>query len=319
MEDFEDDHNSETLDEKEDEENEGILDAVKQFQSKQKNHTCLMPENMAAQVFVNHKSVPINLPTEKPNEFFKFAPSEGKIPSNRMREEHDDVKAFPRHHPSGKYGLNHPREIKLTPCVYFNQRTMNKDERFSTDSFYLFNAAAYVEQHGLERQINISGVHGQKDTIQNGEVKVHLNDMFDVFKNIKGTPKYWQIVRNELIAKIKQLGPFHMFFTFSCGEMRWSEVFLSLLLRKGYKVEIPDNWDGEDSTLMVEGKELWDYINEDISQTKHELFQDYTFLITRMFDARVKSFIKNILLGRGSGKVSISHYSYRYVHLLVQN
>ena len=142
-------------------------------------------------------------------------------------------------------------------------------------------------------------------------MKVHLNDMFDVFKKIKGTPKYWQTARNELIAKVKQLGPFHMFYTFSCGEMRWSEVFISLLLRKGYNVEIPDNWDGLDSTLIVEGKELWDYVNEDLSQSKHELFKDYTFLISRLFDARVKSFVKNILLGRGNGKVTISHYSYR--------
>ena len=102
-----------------------------------------------------------------------------------------------------------------------------------------------------------------------------------------------------------------MFFTFSCGEMRWSEVFLSLLMRNGFKVEIPDNWDGNNNTLLVDGKELWDYINNDMEEPKHALFKDYTYLITRLFDARVKSFIKNILLGRGKGKVPISHYSYR--------
>ena len=162
-----------------------------------------------------------------------------------------------------------------------------------------------------ESQINISGVKGKKDTFQNGEIKVHLNDAFDIFKKIKGTPKYWQTSRNELIAKVKQLGAFHMFYTFSCGEMRWSEVFVSLLMRKGYQVKIPDNWDGNDNTLLVEGRELWDYINEEMSQSKHELFQEYTFLIARLFDARVKSFIKNILLAQGDDKVNISHYSYR--------
>ena len=78
--------------------------------------------------------------------------------------------------------------------------------------------------------------------------------MFDMLKKVKGTPKYWQTVKNELVAKVKQLGPFHIFYTFSCGEMRWSEVFVSLLKRKGFKVEILEDWDGNDATLLVEGK-----------------------------------------------------------------
>ena len=41
-----------------------------------------------------------------------------------------------------------------------------------------------------------------------------------------------------------------------------------------------------------------------------ELFKDYTFLITRMFDARVASFVKNILKG-GGRDVPFRYYSYR--------
>ena len=95
-----------------------------------------------------------------------------------------DVKAFPRHHPSGQCGLHHDRQFKLSPSQYFNQRLMNEDERFSKDTFYVFMAAAYVEKHGIERQIDISGVKGQKDSVQNGEIKVHLKDPFDIFKKM---------------------------------------------------------------------------------------------------------------------------------------
>ena len=155
------------------------------------------------------------------------------------------------------------------------------------------------------------GVKGQSKSLGNGQTKVSLNDMYDVFKKVKGTAKYWQVSKNELVAKVKQLGPFHIFYTFSCGEMRWSQMFVTLLKKKGYTVEIPDKWNGNDAELLVEGKNLWKFVNEDISNRKHELFQDYTFLIARLFDARVKSMIKNILLGHGKDKVSISHYSYR--------
>ena len=59
------------------------------------------------------------------------------------------------------------------------------------------------------------------------------------------------------------------------------------------------------------GKPLWEYVNNDLSETRHELFKDYTFLITRLFDARVKSFVKNILMAGGKDKISFKYYSYR--------
>ena len=155
------------------------------------------------------------------------------------------------------------------------------------------------------------GVKGKTDTEADGVRRLQLNDMYDVFKQVKGTPKFWQSARNDLVAKIKQLGPFHVFYTFSCGEMRWTEVFISIFKKKGYRVEIPDNWSGDDSEILVEGIELWTYVNEEMSQSKHELFKDYTFLITRLFDARVKSFIKNILMGYGNDKIPFRFYSYR--------
>ena len=97
-----------------------------------------MPEDPAAQVIVNTKSVPINVPRGGSNETVKFAPGEGKSVSPFLQAEHMDVKAFPRHHPSGQFGLNHQREFKLSPSQYFSQRLLNEDERFSRDPFYVF-------------------------------------------------------------------------------------------------------------------------------------------------------------------------------------
>ena len=51
-------------------------------------------------------------------------------------------------------------------------------------------------------------------------------------------------------------------------------------------------------------------MNEVMSESKHELFKDYTVIITRMFDARVKSFIHNIMMG-GGRKVRFRYWSYR--------
>ena len=117
--------------------------------------------------------------------------------------------------------------------------------------------------------------------------------------------------RNDLVAKVKQLGPFHVFFTFSCGEMRFTEIFLSIFRKQGLSVEIPENWSGDDKDIKVEGTDLWTYVNDIMSQNKHKLFNNYVSLITRHFDARVKSFVKNILMGGGKDKVPIKYWSYR--------
>ena len=87
----------------------------------------------------------------------KVAPGEGKTPTSLMRNEHFDVKSFPKHHPNGKYGLHHERKFRLSPVYYFNQRLLNADERFSKDICYLFMASYYIERFGLERAINVSG------------------------------------------------------------------------------------------------------------------------------------------------------------------
>ena len=104
--------------------------------------------------------------------------------------------------------------------MFFNQRLLNADERFSKDNFYLFMASTFIEEEQLEKQVNISGsMRGAADQNTIGETVLKLHDLYSVFKTLKGTPKYWQTAKYELIAKVKQLGPFHLFYTFSCGEM----------------------------------------------------------------------------------------------------
>ena len=79
----------------------------------------------------------------------------------------------------------------------------------------------------------------------------------------------------------------------------------------GHTIEYPEKWDGNDAEVLVDGQtELWEFVNN-MSESKSELLRGYSFLITRLFDARVKSFIKNILMANGKDKVNLAYYSYR--------
>ena len=138
--------------------NEGetdVLKAVKKYQSKQDSNTFLVPKNLASEVVLNNTAKV--MVKQKGEKIFQIAPGEGKIPNPLMREEHFDVRAFPKHHPSGKFGLHHPRNQKLSARKYFQQRLLNKDERFSKDPCYVFTAAYFLERQSIENQINISG------------------------------------------------------------------------------------------------------------------------------------------------------------------
>ena len=74
-------------------------------------------------------------------------------------------------------------------------------------------------------------------------------------------------------------------------------------------------WSGDDSDIFIkygDGEEmpLWDYVNN-LPISKHNLLKNHVMLITRIFDNRVKSFIKNILMGEGKDKLPIKYYTYR--------
>ena len=224
-----------------------------------------------------------------------------------------DEKGFPCHFPKGRWGIDHPREQKLTTQEFNNQRFLNEDPRFPKDKAFLFYSQQRQEKEQLESAIQISGQKG-KVTGKGSNVELQLHDPCNVMQKLKGSPKYWQNARNELIAKVKQLGPFHLFFTLSCGEMRWIEVYISVVRRMGYKVDIIKDsngkWSGKDEDVRVEGQSLWDFVDSRGS-TRQQFLKGYEFLITRHFDNRVKEFMKNIVMGPGKEKVKIAYYNYR--------
>ena len=148
--------------------------------------------------------------------------------------------------------------------------------------------------------------------------KVACSNAFDVFGKIPGSPQYWKNFRNELFARMEQLGPFHFFFTLSAAEMRWPEVTTAILHyeQKIDKVLYESGWENDESKIKIfsvgweENKDkiqsLPTYKEKEIKD-RHKFFKNHFLLITRLFDNRVKAFINNILMANKD----IEHYSYR--------
>ena len=143
----------------------------------------MMPNELSDKIVVNTGNSVMTKEIGEGNSSIKVAPGEGMVPSNILREVNFDVKSSPRHHPTGRFGLSYDRKIKISPKMYFNQRFLNKDERFSKDPCFIFMALYYLERDCLERQQNISGQRGKCKT-QNGELVMELHDAFDIFRNL---------------------------------------------------------------------------------------------------------------------------------------
>ena len=104
---------------------------------------------------------------------------------------------------------------------------------------------------------------------------------------------------------MEQLGPFHIFFTLSCAEMRWPTVAADIFKSIGngkIQIHYKDNWDGSAEGITVtqvdENGELveidgrfestlpeyqkWYFEQKKISMT--DFLKDHFVLITRIFD-----------------------------------
>ena len=187
----------------------------------------------------------------------------------------------------GENSLHSDRQIKLSEQDYFNQRILNKDDRFATNPAYVFAAVAYVEKKQIEGRKGISFQRGRAST-SNGTTTYSLEDPFSVLDNIKNTPRYWQKTRYELLARLENLGPFQYFFTLSCADMRWPENFTALL-RDQTITYVEENFIEE---VYVNNIKLMDFLIQ--NQSKHSFIKKNLLNATLTFHNRVKMFVKHI-------------------------
>ena len=121
----------------------------------------------------------------------------------------------------------------------------------------------------------------------------------------------------EILAKLENEGPFHLFFTLSCADLRWSDNFAAILRDKGMEIKYKcDTINGEwDYTIEVKSSTgLWipieQYIKSEFKDSKHELVRGNVMTATRIFHQRVKAFLRKIVLCK-SNPLSVKFYMYK--------
>ena len=201
------------------------------------NVTCILPEQPEGNVFVNDTNETVKKRQKRNGPYIEVAPGENRDLSDWIRQIDFDVIAFFFLHPTGKNGIYQKREVPLTKARYIDQRINNQNSQWAKNATYVFVAQQYLEKLRVERQISISMQKGKVRLTEIGKSIIQsISETLSIFKDIPGTPSYWRMFRNEILARIEQLGPFHFFYTLSCAEMRWIEVLSSLLRNEGHKI-----------------------------------------------------------------------------------
>ena len=153
------------------------------------------------------------------------------------------------------------------------------DNRFSQTPTYLYSAVSMIEKKQLQRNINLVGTRGIA-TVKPEGVSYELQDGYRVLEGIKGTPKYWQTAKHEMLAKLDNFGAFQLFFTLSCADTRWLSNFAPMFIDKGYELVYSVEKDEEDKWCMrIKGrrdtehdwKDLEELI-DDQGESKHEMY-----------------------------------------------
>ena len=107
----------------------------------------------------------------------------------------------------------------------------------------------------------------------------------------------------EMLAKLYNCGPFHLFFTLSGGDMRSNKNFVSILIEKGWKIIFHEQTQDTTVNEVVEVelkdgsiKPLESFLKEDADEIIHEMIRLNVLTATRNFVHRVRSFKTEIMM-----------------------
>ena len=139
---------------------------------------------------------------------------------------------------------------------------------------------------------------------ESGRNVYKLDDGFNVFENVKGTPKYWRQVKNELIARLENFGPFVFFFTLSCADLRWPENFTSLLQDK--KIIFLIEYGIE--KVFVDSVPLDEFLKQ--NEKSSDFIKKNITTGTINFHHRVKQFMKCIVMNK-SNPMHVKYHNYK--------
>ena len=287
-------------------------DAVRKFQIDYDENICMVerfPEAMQIEGVV----LPQEDDGDNQNQLHVVAPGEGKTPTDLLYCKDWDSKAFPMLHPDGQNNLTDERRKRtLRDNDYFKQRIFNIDPRWRNNIHYIFAAAVFRERKDMLRNINMGFTKGKRNTDKDGRTQYTLKDPYSVFENVANTPSYHKKGKMEMIARLDNFGPFHIFFTISCADFRWPENLTAILREQDIGLRCSIDSLQQETYEVLSNVRGWvpmeEYIINELDETLHEVMRRNVVTATRNYQARVQALMQTIIR-HPKNPLSVKHYS----------
>ena len=231
------------------------------------------------------------------------APAEGNTPQKVIEMESE---SFPVEFPDGLNTYKEQRKQKLSPSRYFNARLFSADNRFARNPEYIFFALYATEVHQIHSNVSVAIRIGSTKTSDGKEITASMlrdheqvkriiqrDEGYRFLTHIRGTPAYWEKSKRDLFAMIRQLGIPTFFITFSAADRRWIEIDNSILISQG-------------KPPMNEEQ------HKNMTWEQHcDIIMSNPVAAARMFQQRVNTFIKDVIMSQANPIGKVQDYYYR--------
>ena len=104
--------------------------------------------------------------------------------------------------------------------------------KFTSNPQYIFHALDWIERNAVASSVNFAEKRQFQSEITVGQLWNHNNvrrmtsddQIFSLFKNIRGTPQYFHNMLFDVLAKIRQFGVSTFFLSCSAAKFHWTEI-----------------------------------------------------------------------------------------------
>ena len=232
-----------------------------------------------------------------------LAPGEGNKPQKVIQMESN---CFPAEFPDGSNTYQEKRKQKLSLSRYFNSRLFSSDNRFARNPEYIFFALYTKEVEQFHSSVSIAIRTGSTKTASGKEITASMlqdheqvkklirrDEGYRFMKQIRGTPAFWEKSKRDLFAMMRQLGIPTFFVTFSAADRRWKDIDNAILVSQG-------------KPPMTEEQ------HKNMTWEQHcEIIMSNPVSAARIFDKRVKTFIKDVIMSDANPIGKVQDYFYR--------
>ena len=220
---------------------------------------------------------------EDQGKILSFAPCEGNIPISSLEFCIEEL-SFPSIFCGEKRPSNEDRISPLKYSEICKSELRRYDRRCAVNVPNIFFKVKKLQMKQIQDRVWVSLNRFKcKDfNLTAGDLKSHekldklinLNEGYKIFRTLRGSPPYWENVKKNLFAMIRQLGLPTFFLTLSAAEMRW----IPLLKTLGKLIDKKNYSDDEITSLS------W--------QKKSYLIRSDPVTVARYFDYRVHKFFQ---------------------------